>query len=127
MAKDTASRPGSILWHDLTVPDAEAIQRFYCEVVGWSSTSFEGDYNMMIPGEQAPVTGICHARGVNSKLPAQWLMYVSVKDLKKSVRAAKKGGGTLVDGPREAGGAKFCVIRDPAGAVVALYEGGTSA
>jgi hypothetical protein len=30
-------------------------------------------------------------------------------------------GGSIVSGPREAGGGMFCVIRDPAGAVCALF------
>jgi len=29
-------------------------------------------------------------------------------------------GGHVIDGPREMGGMRFCVIQDPAGAVMAL-------
>jgi predicted enzyme related to lactoylglutathione lyase len=112
------------MWRDLTVPDAEAIQRFYSQVVGWKAVPYQGDFNMTIPGDDTPVAGICHAKGANSKLPAQWLLYVIVPDLKKSVQAAKKGGGKVLDGPRGASGSKFCVIQDPAGAVIALYQSG---
>jgi predicted enzyme related to lactoylglutathione lyase len=28
---------GTILWRDLTVQDADQVQRFYCQVVGWTS------------------------------------------------------------------------------------------
>ena len=68
------------------------------------------------------VAGICHARGANAKLPAQWLVYVQVKDVAKSARKAEALGGAIVDGPRDMGGATFCVIRDPAGAVCALIS-----
>jgi predicted enzyme related to lactoylglutathione lyase len=113
---------GSILWRDLTVKDADALQRFYCKVVGWRSEMFDGDYNMIPPGESTPVAGVCYARGPNANLPPQWLMYVVVPDLEESVRAAKDEGGQVVDGPRTSGFGRFCVIRDPAGAVIALYE-----
>lgn len=127
MSEREVPRTGAIVWRDLTVRDAESIQRFYSEVVGWSAVPFEGDFNMMIPGEEGPVAGICHARGENSKLPAQWLMYVTVRDLDGSVLAATKGGGKVVDGPRAMGNARFCVIQDPAGAVIALLQPGMSA
>jgi len=122
MSEPEVPTPGSIMWRDLTVPDAEAIQRFYAAVVGWRAEPFEGDFNMMAPGDPSPVAGICYARGANANLPPQWLMYVAVPDLAASVEAARRGGGTIVDGPRELGSGRLCVIRDPAGAVVALYE-----
>ena len=114
--------PGTIVWRDLTVPDAGSLQQFYCDVVGWRSESFEGDFNMIPPGASDPVAGICHARGVNANLPAQWLLYVSVSDLDRSLRTAKELGGTVVDGPRPSGSGRLAVIQDPAGAVIALYK-----
>lgn len=122
MPKRKKRSSGEIIWRDLTVADADALQRFYTEMVGWRAQPFEGDFNMVIPGTDAPIAGICHAKGVNSKLPAQWLMYVTVDDLTKSIRAARKWGGKVIDGPRDIGKARFCVVQDPAGAVIALYQ-----
>jgi predicted enzyme related to lactoylglutathione lyase len=122
MAEGEASRPGTIIWRDLTVPDAEAVQRFYASVVGWRAEPFEGDFNMLAPGDAAPVAGICFARGPNANLPPVWLMYVAVADLEESLRAVQEGGGALVEGPRGSPAGRFCVIRDPAGACIALYE-----
>lgn len=34
MTSDHSARPGTIMWHDLTVPDAEAVRDFYAAVVG---------------------------------------------------------------------------------------------
>jgi len=122
MGEGLPLRPGSILWRDLTVPDAESLQKFYCDVIGWSAETFEGDYNMFAAGEATPVAGVCHARGLNANLPALWLMYVVVTDLERSIRTAKELGGAVIDGPRVSGSGTFCVIRDPAGAVIALYQ-----
>ncbi|HTT25341.1 MAG TPA: VOC family protein [Thermoplasmata archaeon] len=126
MSGELPTQPGSIAWRDLTVPDATAVQRFYAAVVGWRAEPFEGDFNMFVPGGTAPVAGICHQRGPNANLPAQWLMYVTVADLERSVATATNLGGRVVDGPRSVGSGRLCVIQDPAGAVVALFQPGPS-
>jgi predicted enzyme related to lactoylglutathione lyase len=123
MTEEKEATLGTIAWRDLTVPDAERLREFYCKVVGWSSQEMDGDFNMIPPGGGAPAAGICYARGPNARLPPQWLMYVLVEDVEASARIAVAEGGTIVDGPRVAGFGKICVIRDPAGAVLALYGG----
>ena len=120
------TKPGSIVWTDLTVPDAPALRDFYAAVIGWqphgvSMGDYE-DFSMKPPGSDAPAAGICHARGANTGLPAQWLMYVSVESLDHSIAECTRLGGRVVDGPRPIGGKRFCVIQDPAGAVAALIE-----
>jgi predicted enzyme related to lactoylglutathione lyase len=115
-------RPGTIAWRDLTVPDADSVSKFYSAVVGWKREVFDGDYNMILPGGGAPAAGICFARGVNANLPPQWLIYIVVRDLEESLRNCLRLRGELLDGPRAVGSGRFCVIRDPAGAVAALLE-----
>ncbi len=131
MADDTPSlptpRPGTIGWVDLTVPDAAAVRDFYGAVAGWSSMDVEmggyQDYAMLPAGGDAPAAGICHARGVNAGIPAQWLVYITVEDLDASVRACEERGGAVVHGPRNLGShGRMVVIRDPAGAVCALHQ-----
>ena len=117
---------GTIAWTDLTVPDAERVRDFYRAVVGWRTEPVEmdgyDDYNMLPPDEDAPAAGICHARGANADLPAQWLMYVVVEDLDASIVACRENGGRVVVGPKGLGGGRYCVIQDPAGACCALYQ-----
>ena len=119
---------GSIAWTDLTVPNAVEVRDFYSAVVGWK---FEGlsmgdyeDFVMMPSGSTDGVAGICHARGSNAGLPPVWLIYVTVENLDTSLVAVASGGGEVVSGPRAVGGDKMAVIRDPAGAHLALYETG---
>ena len=54
--------PGTILWTDLTIPDAEGIRDFYSTVVGWQpepvSQGAYDDYNMLPPGADQPAAGI---------------------------------------------------------------------
>jgi predicted enzyme related to lactoylglutathione lyase len=121
-----AAPTGRILWHDLTVDRADEVREFYERVVGWSSERVEmGDYDdfeMRAPGGDEAVAGVCHARGPNAGLPAQWLVYVGVEDLEESVERCVEMGGEIVSEPSGAGGGRCCVIRDPAGAAMALWE-----
>lgn len=117
---------GSISWCDLTVPDAGKVRDFYSAVVGWTAAPLSmGDYEdycMNRPGSDETVAGICHARGVNAKIPPQWMMYITVADVEASARRCVELGGKVLDGPRPLSGGHFCVIRDPAGAVAALFQ-----
>lgn len=127
MSEERKPEVGSIGWTDLTVDDAEGIRDFYASVVGWKAApvAMDGydDFNMNAPASNQPVAGICHARGSNAGLPAQWLMYVVVEDIERSIQRCSALGGQVIAGPKgEPGQSRFCVIRDPAGAAVALYQ-----
>lgn len=127
MSANEGTPPGIMTWTDLTVADAEKVRDFYNAVVGWEAVPVPmggyTDFQMNLPGTDQPVAGVCHARGANADLPPQWLIYVTVADLEVSLAACAKHGGTLVTEPRGMGAAgRFCVIKDPAGAVMALIE-----
>jgi predicted enzyme related to lactoylglutathione lyase len=118
---------GQISWRDLTVPNAEEVRDFYAAVVGWTFTDHPmgdyADYNVHAGGSDTPpVAGIVHARGINAHVPPQWLMYVTVESVDASVAAAVRLGGEAVIGPADMGGGRWAVVRDPAGAVIALWQ-----
>ena len=124
-------RIGAIGWTDLTVANAPEIREFYGQVVGWASSELSmgdySDYCMLAPETGDMVAGICHARGVNADYPAQWLVYITVEDVDESAKLAVQLGGEILVGPKDGGGGRLCVIRDPAGAVAALYTAGAAA
>jgi len=127
VSAEARSPVGSIAWFDLTVADAVAVRDFYAAVVGWRPAPVDqggyDDFNMSPGPDGPPVAGICHARGEIAALPPQWLAYLVVADLEISIGRCRDLGGALVAGLIGAGpGERFCVIRDPAGAVVALIE-----
>ena len=118
---------GTIGWRDLTVANAEQIRDFYSDVVGWQHSPVAmGDYDdfNMLARNGETVAGICHARGGNAGLPAQWLMYVTVADLDHSLAQCEAGGGSIVSGPHSMGDDRYCVIAHPASACLALYQKG---
>jgi predicted enzyme related to lactoylglutathione lyase len=49
-------------------------------------------------------------------------MYIVVADVEKSAAICRERGGEVLVEPRPLGHDRFCVIKDPAGAVAALYE-----
>jgi predicted enzyme related to lactoylglutathione lyase len=127
MARKARPNPGTIAWADLTVPQATKVRNFYAAVTGWKpapvSMGSYNDYNMTDPETGKPAAGICHARGSNADLPPQWLIYIVVVDLNASLTECEARGGVVVAGPKSMGGqARYAVIRDPAGAMAALYE-----
>ncbi len=127
MSDSKSPEVGSVGWIDLTVPEAGPVRDFYAAVVGWDAepVDMEGysDFNMKAPESGEPKTGICHARGSNEGIPPAWMIYIVVADLDASLGACRESGGELVGEPREMGGSgRYAFIRDPAGAVCALFE-----
>ncbi len=94
-----SGRGAQIVWTDLTVEDAPAVRDFYGAVVGWtfSACDMDGyeDFTMVSPESGESVAGVCHARGPNTNLPPQWLVYVQVEDVEKSARKATELGGRI--------------------------------
>lgn len=126
-------KPGTILWHDLSVPDAVAVSEFYQKVIGWEKSGLSmGDYEdfvMQVPdGDQATgTTGVCHAKGSNSYIPPYWLVYVAVENLDKSLEQVKALGGKAIGDKRKMGNDWYGLIQDPAGAYMMLCEQGDPA
>jgi predicted enzyme related to lactoylglutathione lyase len=67
------------------------------------------------------ICGYSHARGVNADLPPQWLIYFTVADIHQCIVRCVDQGGEVLAPPCDLGSGVMCVIRDPAGAVCALY------
>lgn len=126
VVEEKPSNIGKIEWMDLTVPDAGRLKKFYTSVVGWSSSEVDmgsySDFNLNLPGTNDTLAGVCHARNNNANIPSQWLIYVRVESVADSAEQCKKMGGEVLDGPRRMGGNNFCIIKDPAGAIMALLS-----
>lgn len=118
---------GAVNWMDLTVENAEELRDFYSSVVGWESDDVDmdgyNDFCMIGSDSDQAIAGICHARGTNANLPPQWIIYITVSNLDYSIATCKKLGGQVISGPSDlTSNSRYCIIKDPAGAVAALYE-----
>ncbi|WDE13740.1 VOC family protein [Thalassomonas haliotis] len=117
---------GELAWIDLTVGNAVEVKDFYQQVIGWQAEAVDmgeyNDYSMNHVQTNEPVTGICHARGVNANLPASWLPYFLVADIEQAAKQVVAQGGELLTEIKSMGGEdRYVVIKDPAGAACALY------
>ena len=126
MGNTDKPKPGTVGWFDLTVANAEEVKAFYEAVVGWKAKAHPmGDYDdyEMQTADGQTVAGVCHRRGVNAGIPSHWLLYVTVANLEASLKRCKDMGGEVTGEVRDAGGyGRLCIVRDPAGAAIALIE-----
>ncbi len=135
---------GEMAWMDLSVPNAEKVSDFYQSVLGWtsepvamgSSDDTYNDFVMASPQKSndavdseaekitSPdfMTGICHAKGDNKDMPALWLPYFLVNNLDESILKVLENGGTLETKIKKVGQDCYVVIKDPAGAMAAIYQ-----
>ncbi len=126
MSQTDKPQIGSLGWVDLTVNNADQIVEFYKNVVGWEIDKFNmGDYDdyiLKLPGTNIPVAGICNAKGLNKDIPPVWLNYFTVENVDISADECVKMGGSLIIPPKKMGEyGRFCIIKDPAGVICALF------
>jgi predicted enzyme related to lactoylglutathione lyase len=115
--------PGALCWNELATSDLDASAAFYRDLFGWTTAPFEespqpyltiknGDANNggmreLTPGEPSPY----------------WLVYFATDDLDAALSKAEDLGGTKLAGPIDIPMARIALVRDPQGAVFALYAG----
>ena len=119
--------PGTFCWADLGTTDTAAAKRFYTGLFGWS---FEdrpmGDqyYTMLeLHGKHVGALYPQQEDERSAHIPPHWMCYIAVESADKTAARAAELGGTVLAPPfdvYEAG--RMAIIRDPDGAVVALWE-----
>lgn len=110
---------GCMVWNELATPDVERAAAFYRDLLGWEA--------------EADATGYASIRtpdGINGGIrPLQpgeapaWLVYFSTGSADEAVRLVREAGGAIIAGPMDVTVGRIAVVRDPQGAVLALYEG----
>jgi len=115
--------PGKFVWHDLVTSAPGPCRRFYAELLGWQfeDTQRNGKpYAIAHLGGQR-VAGIVSKGASAAEKGSQWVGYVSVQDVDRTVAEAVKAGGRAVVAPREIETiARAAVIADAEGAVLGL-------
>ncbi len=110
---------GSFCWETLNTNDIEKARAFYPPVLGW--TGGDGPNNMLV--FSAGKVQIADVEAAPPGVPPHWLSHVLVEKLEASRTRAEKLGATIlmpvVDIPHVG---RICVLQDPAGAVLSLFE-----
>jgi uncharacterized protein len=106
---------------ELVTPDLEPAKRFYGDVIGWTTVE--------IPGQSRYATWQMNGRTVAGLRPAalktQWIGYVHVESVDRAAaRALNLGARVVIPASDTPGVARTCVLADPEGAALGLWEPG---
>ena len=122
-------RHGSFSWFELMTGDVEGAKDFYGKLFGWTTESMDMDDGMTytvvkVNGDQ--VGGIMAIPPQAGQMPSMWGIYVTVDDVDATAGKVREMGGNVLMGPQDITGVgRFCVLQDPAGAVISAitYKG----
>jgi predicted enzyme related to lactoylglutathione lyase len=117
---EVVNAPGALTWADTATLDAEASQRFYGELFGWTFEqmseappywviSNDGRSN---GGMTVPPPGV----------PSNWFPYFGADDVDATIEAARAAGGNLFIGPIDVPSGRFALLQDPQGAAFAFVQ-----
>lgn len=117
---------GVFVWDQLVTDESAAAQCFYQKLFGWSTTKITSDvgneYGLFNSGNAEPVA-VLRQSLENSGTRAQWIGFLAVDDLDRSVARAVELGATLVQPPdRLRGAGRFAILRDPVDSRFGLIE-----
>jgi uncharacterized protein len=124
---EVVNEANSLCWAELDTTDTESARGFYTRLFGWGAkgggeaanqteyiewqlggTSIGG--MMRIPKEWGPV-------------PPSWLVYFAVSDVDATAKKAGELGGSSIVAPTDIPDmGRFAVLRDPQGAVFAIFR-----
>jgi uncharacterized protein len=115
---------GRFVWHDLMTNDVSAAKRFYGGLLGWQfEHTRRGDRPYVIARLGAdPVAGIVDVSALPDAAP-QWISFMAVPDVEKTVALVRFGGGKVLAEPREVASiARAAVVSDPQGAPLGVAQ-----
>jgi len=109
---------------ELHTGDLAKAKDFYGQLFGWALTDLptpKGTYTLIKVGDG---TGGGMMRNPEPNAPPHWLAYVGVDDIEAASARAVELGGALVHPVTKVGFfGSMCVIKDPTGAHLALWQG----
>ena len=115
--------PGRFVWHDLMTKDVAAAKRFYGELLGWRfEDTKRGDRPYVLARSGTTlVAGIVDVTAFANAGP-QWLTYLAVADVDKTVAQVRTDGGKVLIEPRNLPNARAAIVADPQGAPLGLAQ-----
>ena len=121
----TTSDRGLFVWHELNTTDIAAADKFYSQLIGWTSKPWDPNpsYKVWTLGREGRA-GLYQIHELPNTVtpPPHWLNYIGTPDVDATVRQAVELGGKVVtpaaDVPRVG---RMAVLQDPQGAMFAVY------
>jgi predicted enzyme related to lactoylglutathione lyase len=132
MAERTSHPHGTISWADLATSDQEGAKAFYGALFGWEYDDQPiGDgvtYSLAkLGGHSTAAINPQREDEAQQGVPPHWNLYVTVDDVDAAAGEVGQHGGQVYAEPFDVFDAgRMTVIADPSGAVVSLWQAGTS-
>lgn len=105
------------VWFHTGSEDPQGSARFYEKLLGWKAAEGPGGLTMLA-AESGPFASVAAKHGA----PAAWVPYVQVADVDDATRRASDLGAKVVQARTKGPAGDFTMVRDPGGAVVALWQ-----
>jgi len=116
---------GRPVWYELMTTDTAAAEKFYRNVIGWTSAPFENSpnpYTVFKRSGDVQVAGLME-RPDGMHMPPSWAMYVAVPKLEDAVAHIKRLGGSelspLIEVPTVG---RMQMMKDPQGAAFYIFQ-----
>ena len=120
---------GRPVWYELMTTDMGAAEKFYKNVIGWTSAPFPDSpdpYTAFSRKGDVPVAGVMNTPK-DMRMPPFWSMYVAVPKLEDSVAQIKRLGGSELSPVitvKDVG--RMQMMKDPQGAAFYIIEPSSS-
>jgi predicted enzyme related to lactoylglutathione lyase len=117
------NEPVSLVWNELTTPDAEKASRFYGEVLGHTTATVpeSDDEGGMLQVGDRPVANV----NETTDAPPGWGVYFNVADADATVSRAEELGATVVSPGADTPWGRMATLEDPQGARFSVIAGET--
>jgi len=115
---------GTLCWADLNTPDPAKAAKFYGNWLGWQYETEKNNYRHILNGgKEYMIGGIPPEMHAPPGTPAHWMAYFHVRDSKATAaKAIELGAQALMPAQLMPDVGTIGVLRDPQGAVFALYQ-----
>jgi predicted enzyme related to lactoylglutathione lyase len=115
--------PGALVWNELASPDFDGSSAFYSGLFGWTITPVEGSSQPYLSIKNGDANNGGIMQPMPPGVPPHWLVYFGAEDIDRALHKVDELGGNKMAGPIDIQIAKIAIVKDPQGAVFALYAG----
>ena len=114
-----AGEPGALVWTELYTRSRAAASSFYSAVFDWVVEEVQAGQASFITCslDGRPVAGMMQMSAAWGETPSHWMPYFGVADADEAASLAAGFGGEVRADPRDTGGGRIAVLRDPLGAL----------
>ncbi|MFJ5230453.1 VOC family protein [Kitasatospora sp. NPDC088391] len=122
----TARPEGTPVWADAMFADLDGAKTFYGEVLGWTfgaAASEFGQYTQAYKDGRAVAAVVPPMPGQQGH--SAWVLYLATNDAAAAAERVRAAGGAVLMEPLRVGTfGSMAIVRDPAGVVFGLWQGG---